>query len=110
MSLSPISFVQSSGLAQPSFSAAALTRQEVSQVGALMLHSTAFGELEPLGSAPRGLNFWHGSSTQAATHSLFFLHFGRARPCYHTAPLGASQRGVSKTDMLRPSMRALPSG
>lgn len=93
MSFSPIGFVQSSGLAQPSFSAAALTRQEVSQVGALMLHSTAFGELEPLGSAPRGLNFWHGSSTQSATHSLSFLGFRpRLSVLSHGAVEGQSAR------------------
>ena len=59
MSGSRIRLVQSSSLAQAPLSAAALAGQEMPQVSAFVLYGAALGKLEPLGGAPRGLNFWH---------------------------------------------------
>ena len=59
MSGSCIGVVKSSSLTQAPLSAAALAGQEVPQVSALVLDTAAFGELEPLCGAPRGLDFWH---------------------------------------------------
>ena len=54
-----IGLVELSSLPQAPLAAGTLTRQEMAQVRALVLHSAVFGELETLGGAPRGFNLWH---------------------------------------------------
>ena len=53
MSGGRIGFVEGSRLTQASFAAAALTGQQMTQVGAIVLHSTVFGEPEAFGGATR---------------------------------------------------------
>jgi hypothetical protein len=77
MSPGRIGFIKRSGLAQASFATAAFTRQQVAQIGTLVLHSAAFGEIESFGSATRCLYLRHTSSTQAAAYALFLLGLDR---------------------------------
>src|SRR5690242_8405605 len=70
--------------AQMTLAGAALARQQMAQIGALVLHLAALGYLEALGRAAIGLEFGH-------TVSRFAIYLTRREQHRHIAPFHAGQ-------------------
>jgi hypothetical protein len=89
MSGSGVGLVQGSHLTQASFASAAFTGQQMTQIGALVFHSTIFSEPEAFSRAARCFNLWHQLETQAFARVLL-THLGQLTGIFQVPHFGSA--------------------